>query len=128
MEPSRADVDQERIAVWGGSQGGGLAFATTSLDRRIDLYIAVIPFLCHWVNYFKLTHWPEVDGFPYLSEQRAFCEEDRIGGVRVLLRIIRFQRHPSDLVVSGQTERVERAGHLFLQEQDAAGANVDAAT
>ena len=39
-----------------------------------------------------------------------------------------FSAHPSDLVVSGQTERVERAGHLFLQEQDAAGANVDAAS
>jgi len=58
---SREDVDQERIAIWGGSQGGGLAFATAALDPRIDFCAADIPFLCDWVNYFKLTHWPEMD-------------------------------------------------------------------
>jgi cephalosporin-C deacetylase len=51
---SRADVDPERIAVWGMSQGGGLAFATAALDERIDLCIADIPWLCDWVNYDKL--------------------------------------------------------------------------
>lgn len=29
---SREDVDQTRIAVWGGSQGGGLSLATAALD------------------------------------------------------------------------------------------------
>lgn len=58
---SRDDVDQQKIAVWGGSQGGGLAFATAALDPRVDLCVADIPFLCDWVNYFKLSHWPEMD-------------------------------------------------------------------
>jgi len=52
---SRDDVDQDRIAVWGGSQGGGLAFATASLDPRIDLCVADIPWLCDWENYLTLA-------------------------------------------------------------------------
>jgi cephalosporin-C deacetylase len=69
---SRADVDQDRIAVWGGSQGGGFAFATASLDRRIDLCAADIPFLCDWVNYFKLTRWPEMDGWITAKPERTW--------------------------------------------------------
>ncbi|MDG2220282.1 MAG: alpha/beta fold hydrolase [Rubripirellula sp.] len=58
---SRDEADQRRIAVWGGSQGGGLALATAALDPRVDLCVADIPFLCDWVNYFQLSHWPEME-------------------------------------------------------------------
>lgn len=58
---SRTDIDQAKIAVWGGSQGGGFAFATAALDSRVDHCVADIPFLCDWTNYFRLTHWPEMD-------------------------------------------------------------------
>ena len=54
-------VDQEQLAVWGASQGGGFAFATAALDNRVDLCVADIPFLCNWTNYFKLTQWDEMD-------------------------------------------------------------------
>jgi len=57
---SRKDVDQDRIAVWGGSQGGGLSLATAALDPRIDLCIADIPWLSDWDNYFAITHWSEI--------------------------------------------------------------------
>jgi len=58
---SRPQVDPERIAVWGGSQGGGLSFVTAALDDRISFCIADVPFLCSWLKYFKTTHWDEVD-------------------------------------------------------------------
>jgi cephalosporin-C deacetylase len=58
---TRKDVDQDRIAVWGGSQGGGLSFATAALDDRVDLCIADIPFMCEFPKYFEITHWKEVD-------------------------------------------------------------------
>ncbi len=45
---SRDDVDQDRLAIWGASQGGGLAFATAALDPRVDICLADIPWLCHW--------------------------------------------------------------------------------
>ena len=58
---SRADVNQDKIAVWGGSQGGGFALTMAALDQRVDLCVTDIPFLCDWVNYFKLTEWPEMN-------------------------------------------------------------------
>jgi len=57
---SRKDVDQNRIAVWGGSQGGGFSFATAALDPRIDLCISDIPWMSDWPNYFAITYWPEI--------------------------------------------------------------------
>lgn len=67
---SRKDVDQDRIAVWGGSQGGGLSFATAALDPRIDLCISDIPWLTDWDNFFAMTHWSEIgDWFAEHPEQ-----------------------------------------------------------
>jgi len=58
---SREDVDAERIAIWGGSQGGGLSLSTAALDQRIDLCIADIPWMCEWQRFFEITHWDEID-------------------------------------------------------------------
>ena len=58
---TREDVDADRIAIWGGSQGGGLSFSTAALDSRIALCIADIPYMCDYPNYFEITHWKEVD-------------------------------------------------------------------
>jgi cephalosporin-C deacetylase-like acetyl esterase len=58
---TRPEVDQKRIGVTGGSQGGGLSLATAALDARIRLCAPDIPFLCDWVKYFKASHWPEMD-------------------------------------------------------------------
>ena len=69
---SRPDVDQDKIAVWGGSQGGGFAFATAALDSRVDYCIADIPFLCDWRNYFRLSHWPEMDNWIAEQPQRSW--------------------------------------------------------
>ncbi|MEM8681149.1 MAG: acetylxylan esterase, partial [Planctomycetota bacterium] len=69
---SRPEVDQRRLAVTGGSQGGGLSLATAALDERIDLCAPDIPFLCDWVKYFKTTHWPEMDQWIAADEQRTW--------------------------------------------------------
>jgi cephalosporin-C deacetylase len=58
---SREDVDLDRIAVWGGSQGGGLSLLTASFDKRVSLCIADIPFLTDWERYFEISHWYEID-------------------------------------------------------------------
>ena len=55
---SRKEVDSKRIAVKGGSQGGGLSFSTAALDPRISLCASHIPFLINWDLYFKTSHWP----------------------------------------------------------------------
>lgn len=43
---SRADLDRDRIAVVGTSQGGGLALAVAALDSRVKAVVAHVPFLC----------------------------------------------------------------------------------
>jgi cephalosporin-C deacetylase-like acetyl esterase len=60
---SREEVDTERIAVWGGSQGGGLSFMTASLDERVNVCISDVPWLCSMKYYFQTTHWKEIDGW-----------------------------------------------------------------
>lgn len=57
---TRKDVDSNRIAIWGGSQGGGLSFSTAALDPRIALCIADIPYMCEYPKYFEITYWQEV--------------------------------------------------------------------
>jgi cephalosporin-C deacetylase len=43
---SRDDIDGERLAIAGTSQGGGIALAVASLDPRIKAVVAHLPFLC----------------------------------------------------------------------------------
>jgi cephalosporin-C deacetylase len=57
---TRPDVDPSRIAIWGGSQGGGLSLSTAALDSRIALCIADIPYMCEYPKYFAITYWQEV--------------------------------------------------------------------
>ena len=67
-----AAVDASRIAVWGGSQGGGLAFATAALSPKVALCLADIPFLCDWDGYFKLSEWPEMESWICDASNRSW--------------------------------------------------------
>ena len=58
---THSKIDPQKIAVWGGSQGGGLALATAAFDPAVAYCVADIPFLVDWDNYFKLTRWPEMN-------------------------------------------------------------------
>lgn len=43
---SRDDLDAQRIAFVGTSQGGGIALAVAALDPRVKAVVAHVPFLC----------------------------------------------------------------------------------
>jgi cephalosporin-C deacetylase len=45
---AQSAVDPERIAVTGGSQGGGLAIAAAALSKRVRFLMPDVPFLCHY--------------------------------------------------------------------------------
>jgi cephalosporin-C deacetylase len=62
---SRPEIDASRIGVEGGSQGGGLSFATAALDRRIAFCAADIPWLGDWVGYLQAERWGR-DNYPKL--------------------------------------------------------------
>ena len=55
---SRPEVDQSRIAVEGGSQGGTLSYVCAALDRRVSFCIPTIPGFCDIPNFIALTQWP----------------------------------------------------------------------
>lgn len=58
---SNSSVDAGRIAVNGGSQGGGITLAVASLaKKRVKLALADVPFLCHYKRATTL-----VDSDPY---------------------------------------------------------------
>lgn len=72
VEAARAhpDVDPARIAVAGGSQGGGVALAAAGLTDAA-LCLPDVPFLCHFERATRL-----VDSFPY-GEIAAYLKTHR---------------------------------------------------
>jgi len=72
---SHPAVDKKRVAVNGGSQGGGTALAVAGLTADLSAVIADVPFLCHFRRaielvdtdpYYEITH--------YLAQHRDHVE------------------------------------------------------
>ncbi|RRR74476.1 MAG: acetylxylan esterase [Candidatus Viridilinea halotolerans] len=57
---AHAAVDATRIAVAGGSQGGGIALAAAALVPDVALALVDVPFLCHFQRALEIT-----DAHPY---------------------------------------------------------------
>lgn len=59
---SRSDVDTSRVAVAGGSQGGGLSLLVTSIDKRVDALILHVPAMCDLfgIDHGRPTGWPHL--------------------------------------------------------------------
>ncbi|MGC8765016.1 MAG: acetylxylan esterase [Brevinematia bacterium] len=54
------EVDKEKIAVTGGSQGGGISLAVAGLCKEIKLLLPDVPFLCNYRRAVEI-----VDTMPY---------------------------------------------------------------
>ena len=68
---SHPAVDSGRIAVTGGSQGGGITIAAAALVPDVQAAMPDVPFLCHYRRATEL-----VDTFPY-NEISQFCNVHR---------------------------------------------------
>jgi cephalosporin-C deacetylase len=68
---SHPAVDASRIAVTGGSQGGGIAIAAAGLVPDVSAALPDVPFLCHYRRATEL-----VDTFPY-KEIAEYCHTHR---------------------------------------------------
>jgi cephalosporin-C deacetylase len=55
-------VDSERVAVTGGSQGGGISLAVSGLSPQVKLSLPDVPFLCHFKRAVETS--PDI---PYLE-------------------------------------------------------------
>lgn len=64
-------VDESRVVVTGGSQGGGISLAVTGLVPDVAVSMPDVPFLCHYKRATEITDRP-----PYL-EIAAFCKTHR---------------------------------------------------
>ncbi len=73
VEAARAHpaVDASRIAVTGGSQGGGIALAVAGLVPDLAAALPDVPFLCHYRRATEL-----VDSHPY-QEIAKYCQRHR---------------------------------------------------
>jgi cephalosporin-C deacetylase len=68
---SHEAVDAERIAVTGGSQGGGISIAVAGLSKAVKVAMPDVPFLCHYRRATQL-----VDTLPY-QEIVDYCMTHR---------------------------------------------------
>ena len=64
-------VDAERVAVTGGSQGGGISLAVAGLMPDVPVTMPDVPFLCHYRRAMDIT-----DKQPYY-ELVTFCKRHR---------------------------------------------------
>jgi cephalosporin-C deacetylase len=64
-------VDKSRVAVTGGSQGGGITLAAASLVPDVAVAMPDVPFLCHYRRAVEL-----IDTDPY-NEIARFCKNHR---------------------------------------------------
>ena len=73
VEAARAHpaVDAERIAVAGGSQGGGISLAAAALAPDVAVTMPDVPFLCHYRRATEIT-----DAHPY-QEVARYCVTHR---------------------------------------------------
>jgi cephalosporin-C deacetylase len=77
-------VDSERIAVQGGSQGGGIALAVAGLRDDLSAVVAFVPFLCDFPRALAVT-----DAYPY-GEVAAYLRihRDEVQQVMSTLRYV----------------------------------------
>ena len=68
---SHPAVDAKRVAVTGGSQGGGIALAVAGLIPNLAALMADVPFLCHIRRATEI-----VDSYPY-HEIASYCKVHR---------------------------------------------------
>ncbi|MFF3262283.1 acetylxylan esterase [Streptomyces sp. NPDC002932] len=69
-------VDAERIVVYGGSQGGGIAQAVAGLSPHVRAALVDVPFLTHYRRAVELTDRdPYQEIVRFLSAQNGFSEQ-----------------------------------------------------
>jgi cephalosporin-C deacetylase len=80
---SHPAVDASRVAVAGGSQGGGIALAAAALEPSVKALIADVPFLCHFRRAVTL-----VGTIPYVEIAR-YCAVHR-DQISVVFNTLRY--------------------------------------
>lgn len=70
---SRKDVDPDRIGLWGSSYGGGNAYVTAAIDRRVKAVVGQVPAISGSETFKQLVridHWAAMDA-AFAAERQA---------------------------------------------------------
>lgn len=67
----RLEIDQNRIAIEGASQGGALSLMVSALDSRIRLCAADVPFLCDMEGLTTQTDWVKNEIDKYIKKYKG---------------------------------------------------------
>jgi cephalosporin-C deacetylase-like acetyl esterase len=59
---SRADVDPNRIGIWGSSYSGGHVLYVGAVDRRVKVVLSHVPFTDGWETLSRLLPSDAIDG------------------------------------------------------------------
>ena len=59
---SRADVDADKIGIWGSSYSGGHALWVGAVDRRVKVVLSQVPCVSGWDNFHRLIRPDFVGG------------------------------------------------------------------
>jgi cephalosporin-C deacetylase len=85
-------VDPDRVAVVGGSQGGGMALAVAGLRHDIAAVAAFVPFLCDFPRATRITDsYPYREIADYLAVHRDLV--DQVHGTLQYFDGVNFARH-----------------------------------
>ena len=66
---SRPEIDAEKIAVRGGSQGGTLSFAAAALDKRVKVAAPSNPGFSDYRDWFHIVPWPRNEFENYIQHK-----------------------------------------------------------
>jgi cephalosporin-C deacetylase len=77
-----AEVDRDRIAVGGASQGGGIALAVAALEPAVSALMVDIPFLCHWPRAVRVAERPPYADLAELFARRPDRAERTLATLR----------------------------------------------
>jgi cephalosporin-C deacetylase len=65
-------IDPDRIAICGGSQGGGIALAVAGIDPRVSAVMPDVPFLCDFPRALQMAAQnPYLEVVRYLAQHRG---------------------------------------------------------
>lgn len=73
---SRADVDADRIAIWGSSYSAGHVLRVGVIDRRVRAVLSQVPCVDGWANYYRLVRPDIAVGMSAAftaGKQASFC-------------------------------------------------------
>lgn len=81
-------VDENRIGVMGGSQGGALTITTAYLNPKVKCGAAFYPAMCDLTGYL----YDQGNAWPYLFKNKALATKERLETVKYY-DVVNFARH-----------------------------------